>query len=67
MKRKVIISSALILLLISCVSLVTYQSLNNEDKYDEEEKATEEKIYQDISTLSIENNENVVLNYQKDP
>lgn len=66
MKRKVIISSALILLLISCVSLVTYQSLNNEDKYDEEEKATEEKIYQDISTLSIENNENVVLNYQKE-
>ena len=66
MKRKVIISSALILLLISCVSLVTYQSLNNEDKHDEEEKATEEKIYQDISTLSIENNENVVLNYQKE-
>ena len=65
MKRKVIISSALILLLIGCVSLVTYQSLNNEDKHDEEEKANEEKIYQDISTLSIENNENVVLNYQK--
>lgn len=66
MKRKVIISSALILLLIGCVSLVTYHSLNNEDKHDEEEKANEEKIYQDISTLSIENNENVVLNYQKE-
>lgn len=65
MKRKVIISSALILLLISCVSLVTYQSLNNEDKHDEKEKATEEKIYQDISTLSIENNENVVLIIKK--
>lgn len=66
MKRKVVISSALILLLIGCVSLVTYHSLNNEDKHDEEEKANEEKIYQDISTLSIENNENVVLNYQKE-
>ena len=65
MKRKVIISSALILLLIGCVSLITYHSLNNEDKHDEEEKATKERIYQDISTLSIENNENVVLNYQK--
>lgn len=65
MKRKVIISSTLILLLIGCVSLVAYQNLNNEDKHDEEEKATKERIYQDISTLSIENNENVVLNYQK--
>ena len=66
MKRKVIISSALILLLIGCVSLVAYQSLNSNEKVEQEEKANEEKIYQDISTLSIENNENVVLNYQKE-
>lgn len=66
MKRKIIISSALILLLIGCVSLVAYQSLNSNEKVEQEEKATEEKIYQDISTLSIENDENVVLNYQKE-
>ena len=66
MKRKIIISSALLLLLISCVSLVAYQSLNNEDIHDQKEKVNEEKTYQDISTLSTKNNENVVLNYQKD-
>lgn len=66
MKRKIIISSALILLLIGCVSLVAYQSLNSNENVEQEEKATEEKIYQDISTLSIENDENVVLNYQKE-
>ena len=66
MKRKVIISSALILLLIGCVSLIAYQSLNSNENVEQEEKANEEKIYQDISTLSIKNNENVVLNYQKE-
>lgn len=66
MKRKIIISSALLLLLISCVSLVAYQSLNNEDIHDQKEKVNEEKTYQDISTLSTKNNENVVLNYQKE-
>lgn len=66
MKRKIIISSALLLLLISCVSLVAYQSLNNEDIHDQKEKINEEKTYQDISTLSTKNNENVVLNYQKE-
>ena len=42
MKRKVIISSALILLLIGCVSLVAYQSLNSNEKVEQEEKANEE-------------------------
>ena len=59
---------ALILLLIGSSYLIyIYQNSNlNEDKQDQNEKAKEEKIYQEISILSGENNENVILNYQQE-
>lgn len=62
MKRKIIKKCTIVLLLISSIFLVvTFQSQDNDKK-----KHNNKKIYQDISTLSVRNNENIILNYQKE-
>ena len=68
MQKKIGKLVALILLLISSSYLIYIYQNNNlsKNKQDQDEKAKEEKIYQEISILSDKNNENVVLNYQKE-
>ena len=67
MKKKNIIKLLAIILLVSGVVLL-YQfqniSLNKETNQDESARQEEKEIYQEISTLSVENNQNVIKNYQ---
>ena len=62
MKRKIIKICTIVLLLISSIFLVvTFQSQDSDKK-----EHNNKKIYQDISTLNVKNNENIILNYQKE-
>lgn len=67
MKKKNIIKLLAIILLVSGVVLL-YQfqniSFNKETNQDESARQEEKEIYQEISTLSVENNQNVIKNYQ---
>ena len=61
MKRKIIKICTIVLLLISSIFLVvTFKSQDNDNK-----EHNNKKTYQDISTLNVKNNENIILNYQK--